>query len=77
MRGVLTLIRVAVVDTDHLLHTFVVTQSMFETYNVQGMIVGYNGQPQAHAQSMLETYNMQGLIVGYKSHPRAHGPEHV
>ena len=24
------------------------TQSKFETYNMQGMIVGYNGQPQAH-----------------------------
>ena len=36
------------------------TQSMFETYNVQGMIVGYKGQPQGQAQSRLETYIMQG-----------------
>ena len=50
---------------------------MFETYNVQGMIVGYKGQPQGQAQSRLETYIMQGMMVGYNGHPRAHDPEHV
>ena len=77
MRGVWPLVRIAVVDTDLLLHTVVVTQSMSEIHNVQGIIVGDNCQPQAHAQIRFETYNLQDLIVGDKSHPRAPGPGHV
>ena len=43
------------------------TQSRSEIHNVQGITVGDNRQPQAHAQIRFETYNMQDLIVGDKA----------
>ena len=36
------------------------TQSMIETHNVQGMIVGYNGQPQPHDPEHLRVVQLQG-----------------
>ena len=36
------------------------TQSMIETYNAQGMIVGYDGQPRQHDPEHLRVVQLQG-----------------
>ena len=39
------------------------TQIMFETYNMQGLIVGYKANRERTTQSMFESYNVQGMIA--------------
>ena len=39
------------------------TQIMFETYNMQGLIVGYKANRERTTQSMFESHNVQGMIA--------------
>ena len=41
------------------------TQSRFETYDMQGMIVGYMANRLHLVQGMYEAYIVQGMIIGY------------